>query len=146
MAIVVNASGTTERNGTVVTTCLPNGNYLTSNNGQWSVGKLNITGAGSGYAAGDTLVFSGSANNAATGEVATVNDAGVITAVRIINRGSGYASDPTVSITTSGGTSGTITAEIGDTVDHSRDIAVADIADINTRWNTRFDDPTYYSA
>ena len=146
MAIVANANGTTERNGTVVTTCLPSGQHKTSNSGQWSVGKLNITGAGSGYAVGDALTFSGSSNNAATGEVATVDGAGSITSVRIIKRGSGYASDPTVSITTSGGSSGTITAEIGDTVDHSRDVANNDIAAINTRWDARFDDPTYYSA
>jgi len=71
MAIVVNASGTTERNGTVVTTCLPTGQFKTDNDGPQ----------------GD-----------------------------------------------------------GQTPDHSRDIAVADIAAINTRWDDRFDDPTYYSA
>jgi len=71
MAIVANAKGTTERNGTVVTTCLPNGQYKTDNDGSQ----------------GD-----------------------------------------------------------GQTVDHSRDIAVNDIASINTRWNARFDDPTFYSA
>ena len=33
MAIVANANGTTERNGTVVTTCLPNGQYKTDTDG-----------------------------------------------------------------------------------------------------------------
>ena len=71
MAIVINASGTTERNGTVVTTCLPTGQYKTDNDGDQ----------------GD-----------------------------------------------------------GQTPDHSRDVTNIDIAAINTRWDSRFDDPTYYSA
>ena len=71
MAIVVNANGTTERNGTVVTTCLPTGQFKTDNDGPH----------------GD-----------------------------------------------------------GQTPDNSRDITNLDIAAMNTRWNDRFDDPTYYSA
>ena len=71
MAIAVNASGTTERNGTVVTTCLPNGQFKTDNDG---------------------------------------------------DQGDGQAPD------------------------HSRDITSVDLAVMNTRWNDRFDDPTYYSA
>ena len=39
MAIVVNASGTTERNGTVVTTCLPTGAYKTDNDGDQGDGE-----------------------------------------------------------------------------------------------------------
>lgn len=71
MAIAVNANGTTERNGTVVTTCLPTGQFKTDNDGDQ----------------GD-----------------------------------------------------------GQTPDHSRDITNLDIAVMNTRWNDRFDDPTFYSA
>tara|TARA_R100000008_G_scaffold28084_5_gene15551 strand:- start:3070 stop:3303 length:234 start_codon:yes stop_codon:yes gene_type:complete len=77
MAIVDNAKGTTERNGTVVTTCLPNGQYKTDNDGT----------AGDGSTQGH-----------------------------------------------------------GETPDYSRDVAINDIASINTRWDARFDDPTYYSA
>ena len=71
MAIAVNANGTTERNGTVVTTCLPNGQFKTDNDGDQ----------------GD-----------------------------------------------------------GQTPDNSRDVTNIDIAVMNTRWNDRFDDPTFYSA
>ena len=71
MAIAVNENGTTERNGSVVTTCLPTGQFKTDNDGPH----------------GD-----------------------------------------------------------GQTPDNSRDITSLDIATMNTRWDSRFDDPTYYSA
>jgi hypothetical protein len=39
MAIAVNANGTTERNGTVVTTCLPTGQFKTDNDGPHGDGQ-----------------------------------------------------------------------------------------------------------
>ena len=152
MAIVVQVKDPQYiKHGTVVTTCLPTGEYKTSNSGQSPLGGLIITNAGSGYAVGDALVFTiipdtNIPTNVATAEVISVTGAGGIAAVRITSRGSGYGGAPTVTITSSGGSSGTITAELDFVSNRKRDIEDLDHAAINTRWDSRFDDPTYYSA
>ena len=70
-----------------------------------------VTAAGTGYANGDRVTFSGDSGTGAVGYVVT-DSAGRVTDVSMIAGGSGY-SDPTASITTSGGSGATLEPIIG---------------------------------
>ena len=86
-----------------------------SNSGVGIVNSVSIGTAGSGYANDDALVFAngGITNGAlpslnAIGTVGT-DGSGVITSVTLTGHGNGYYHAPTVTITTSGGSSGVLT-------------------------------------
>ena len=87
-----------------------------ANSGVGIVNSVTISAAGSGYANGDALVFAG--GGITTGKLPTTNAVGTvttngsggITGVTLSNNGVGYYSAPTITITTSGGSSGTLTA------------------------------------
>ena len=86
-----------------------------ANSGVGIVNSVTITAAGSGYSNSDALVFAG--GGITTGKLPTTNAVGTITAngsggitaVTLSNNGVGYYGAPTITITTSGGSSGTLT-------------------------------------
>jgi hypothetical protein len=69
-----------------------------------------ISAGGSSYAAGDYLTFSGGGGSSALAQVTSV---GAITAIALLDGGSGYTSAPTVGVTSVHGTGATITAKVG---------------------------------
>lgn len=73
---------------------------------------VTITAAGSGYANGESLVFTGGNG---TGAVATINTnaQGNVTSVSISAGGSGYTTAPTIAANTAAGTGATFTAVLG---------------------------------
>ena len=85
-----------------------------SNSGIGIVNSVSITAAGSGYSNSDTLVFAG--GGITTGKLPTTNaiggittnGSGGITAVTLSNHGVNYYNSPTITITTSGGSSGVL--------------------------------------
>lgn len=78
---------------------------------------ISIGTAGTGYAVGEALVFSGgNPTTAAAGTIASVGGSGEITGFTITNYGAGYASVPTVTISTAAGVSGVLTANLTDNV------------------------------
>ena len=85
-----------------------------ANSGVGIVNSVTISAAGSGYANNDALVFAGGGITTGTlpttnaiGTV-TTNGSGGITGITLSNNGVGYYSAPTITITTSGGSSGTL--------------------------------------
>ena len=65
----------------------------------------NVIGAGTGYHAGDLVVFTGGGfATAAQAHVSQVDGSGAITAVQVDNPGKGYSSAPAISATRSSGT------------------------------------------
>jgi len=85
-----------------------------ANSGVGIVNSVTISTAGSGYANGDALVFASGGitvgklpTTNAAGSV-TTNGSGGITAVAVTNNGAGYYTPPTITITTSGGSSGVL--------------------------------------
>jgi len=87
-----------------------------ANSGVGIVNSVSITAAGSGYTNGNVLVFAG--GGITTGKLpttnaigtVTTNGSGGITGISLSNHGVGYYSAPTITITTSGGSSGTLAA------------------------------------
>lgn len=72
-----------------------------------------INDGGTGYLIGDTLAGSGGTGTGFAGTVTAVDGDGAITAVSITNNGSGYTSNPTISVTSSGGSGADLSASIG---------------------------------
>jgi len=64
--------------------------------------SITVSGSGTGYLNGDTLVFSGGGGSGAAGYI-VVNAAGNVTEAVVTNQGSGYTSAPTVATATSHG-------------------------------------------
>jgi len=85
-----------------------------ANSGVGIVNSVTISAAGSGYANNEALVFAG--GGITTGKLpttnaigtVTTNGSGGITGITLSNNGVGYYSAPTITITTSGGSSGTL--------------------------------------
>lgn len=77
------------------------------------VSSITISVAGTGYAVGEALTFSGGGGSSAAGIITEVGSGGEIEAVSITNQGLDYTSPPTVGVTTSGGSGATLTAAIG---------------------------------
>ena len=80
---------------------------------QGKVTAFTIGIAGSGYVVGDKLTFTGGAGSSASAVVATVSGGGGITGITLLNGGAGYTSAPTVGVTSTAGTSASITATVG---------------------------------
>lgn len=79
-------------------------------NRQRTVEDVSIVTAGSLYSNSDTITFSGGGGTGATA-VLTTDATGQITDVSVQSKGTGYTSTPNVSITTSTGSSGTLSAK-----------------------------------
>lgn len=85
------------------------------------IDSIEIGNAGSGYAVGDSLVFSNTTDQqgdnfvTASGEVGAVDGSGAITAINLYSRGIGYKKLPTITITTSGG-SGAVLFSISESI------------------------------
>ena len=77
---------------------------------------ITIGTAGTGYVAGEALVFSGGNPTTAAAGTINVDGVGAITGFSITNYGAGYASVPTVTISTAAGVSGVLTANLTDNV------------------------------
>ena len=79
-----------------------------------SVGVVTITEAGSGYTSAPILTFSAPGTGTTAIGIATINNAGIVTALYIEHAGIGYTSEPTISMTApeSAGTGGYIFNEI----------------------------------
>lgn len=109
------------------------------------VGALSIDTAGTGYAVDDTLAGTGGAGTGFAGKVTSVGGSGEITGVEITSFGSGYTSAPTLSITTSGGSSGVITCTLGYTptttngIDTDVEAAVTNAQDLIDTLKADFD-------
>lgn len=73
--------------------------------------SIEITAAGAGYANGDAIVANTASGNGFTGSV-TTDANGAITAVTIATPGQ-YSAAPALTITTSGGANGVLTATVG---------------------------------
>lgn len=86
------------------------GFYIVYNQFSECVGRVSVTGGGSGYTSAPTVSFSGGGGSGATA-VATI-DSGAVTSIRITDMGSGYTSAPTVSFSGGGGSGATATAVI----------------------------------
>jgi hypothetical protein len=86
------------------------GFYPGSAAGQSAVGAVTIAsgGGGTGYKVGDTIGLTGGNGGGAAVTVATISGTGTITAVTLLDGGSGYTSAPTVDTTLSGTGSGAI--------------------------------------
>ena len=91
-----------------------------SNSGVGIVNSVTITTAGSGYANGESLVFTANSTifgGITSGALPTLNaiatvgtdGSGVITSVTMTGQGNGYYHAPKITITTSGGSSGVLT-------------------------------------
>lgn len=80
--------------------------------GTGPVVAIAIAAAGTGYANGEVLTFTGGNGTGAAGTL-TTNGSGVITAVNLTSGGSGYTAAPTVGITTAAGTGASLTATVG---------------------------------
>jgi len=81
-----------------------------------AIHHLTLVSGGTGYSNSDTVVFSSNGHHALSANAEatiTTNGNGTITAVNLANNGAGYATTPTISITTSGGSGASITAELG---------------------------------
>ena len=77
---------------------------------------ITIGTAGTGYVAGEALVFSGGNPTTAAAGTINVGGSGEITGFSITNYGAGYTSVPTVTISTAAGVSGVLTANLTDNV------------------------------
>ena len=73
------------------------------------IGEIEILNAGTGYAVGEYITFTGTGYNA-NAEINTVNGGGGITSITINDRGEGYPVAPTVNVATSGGSGGVLRA------------------------------------
>lgn len=73
-----------------------------------SIGSVTITNGGTVYVTGEDLIFTGGGGTGAAGTI--VATAGVITGITFTNRGSGYTSDPVVTVDTVAGTGAVLTA------------------------------------
>lgn len=85
----------------------------TSSGPMSSTGKVNYVGVnrgGSGYTANDTIAFSGGGGTGAAGTL--VLNGGVIESVEITNAGTGYTTNPIVTINTLTGTNGSLYASV----------------------------------
>lgn len=79
--------------------------------------SITITTAGTDYAVGDTINFSGgSPDTSAAATVATVDGSGGVTSVTISDNGKGYSSAPTITVSSSNGTGCVLAAVITDRV------------------------------
>lgn len=81
--------------------------------GSDQVGALTIASGGTGYAVDDAITGTGGNGSGFAGKVTSVDGSGVITGVEITTHGSGYTSAPTLSVTTSGGSTASITCTLG---------------------------------
>lgn len=102
-------SGTGKVGDLLVKVQSPSGNCWTANNG--IVGVTGLVG-GAGYSAGATVTFTGAGGSNAVG-VATVNSAGVITAINVANDGAGYGGTGVTITPVNGGAGASATAVIG---------------------------------
>jgi|TARA_R110000764_G_scaffold350_2_gene1444 hypothetical protein len=75
--------------------------------------QLRVLSGGAGYLATDTVTIVGSAQVAATANIASVNANGSITGVNLITKGKSYVNTATVTITTNTGSSASLTATVG---------------------------------
>jgi hypothetical protein len=73
-----------------------------------------VNAPGTGYVVGEALTFTGTPAATAVGEVLTVGGGGEILTITILDRGRGYASAPTVGVTTAGGSGATFTVALVD--------------------------------
>lgn len=78
------------------------------------VASVTIGAAGTGYEVGDTITATGGGGSGFAATVTTVGGSGEITAVTISNGGGGYATAPTLAITSDAGTGATLTAVLDD--------------------------------
>jgi len=72
--------------------------------------SITVSGTGTGYLNGDTLVFSGGGGSGAAGYI-VVNATGNVTEAVVTNPGSGYTSAPTVATATSHGSGNSFTVK-----------------------------------
>jgi hypothetical protein len=72
--------------------------------------SITVSGSGTGYLNGDTLVFSGGGGSGAAGYI-VVNATGNVTEAVVTNPGSGYTSAPTVATATSHGSGNSFTVK-----------------------------------
>ena len=78
-----------------------------------SINSVTIRSGGSGYANGENLVFAGGGTNSiANGYINTFSN-GTISAVNLLNQGSGYQSTPVVKVQTANGTGAVLVAVVG---------------------------------
>lgn len=78
------------------------GEILTAYDRDFSVQRVNVTTAGTGYNNADIIAFTSNTGTGATGRVVT-NSSGAITSVVITAGGTGYLTDPTVAVANSTG-------------------------------------------
>jgi hypothetical protein len=87
-----------------------NSDVLTVYARDYSIQSINITAAGANYSNSDTITFSGGGGTGASANIVTTTSGGAIIDIVISSGGSGYLTAPTLTITTTTGSSGALTA------------------------------------
>jgi MBG domain (YGX type)/Bacterial Ig domain len=77
----------------------------------YPLGTVTVGSGGTGYAVGDTVVFTGGGGSGASASV-SVSSAGAITTINVTSSGTGYTSAPTITFTSAAGTGATATATL----------------------------------